>query len=128
LGSIRNGSTQKIAILSAAHWRLNSAKSQRRHPEPARRRVPAGRVSRCDRRIVPPFSGFLESRKYPMLAWIRRWFAEATDQAIIRVVATLVGLSAYIVWGGYSYLHPGNNPMACKANCATEFSSRQRAE
>ena len=63
-----------------------------------------------------------------MLARIRRWFAQASDQAIIRVVATLVGLSAYIVWGGYSYLHPDHDAVACQANCATEFSSRHRAE
>jgi hypothetical protein len=70
-----------------------------------------------------------ESEKLPMLAWIRRWFAQATDRAIIRVVATAVGLMAYIVWGGYSYLHPDHEAsVACKANCATEFSSRHRAE
>ena len=64
-----------------------------------------------------------------MRAWIRRWFAEATDQTIIRVVATTIGLLAYIVWGGFSYLHPGTEAsVACKADCSTEFSSRHRAE
>ena len=41
-----------------------------------------------------------------MRARIRRWFAEATDQAIIRVVATTVGLLAYIVWGAFFLLPP----------------------
>jgi hypothetical protein len=64
-----------------------------------------------------------------MRARIRRWFAEATDQTIIRVVATTVGLLAYIVWGGFSYFHPGTETsVACKANCSTEFSSRHRTE
>jgi hypothetical protein len=71
----------------------------------------------------------LEWRSDPMRAWIRRWFAEATDQAIIRVVATTVGLLAYIVWGTFSYFHPGTETsVACKANCSTEFSSRHRTE
>ena len=60
---------------------------------------------------------------------IRKWFAEATDQTIIRVVATTVGLLAYIIWGGFSYFHPDTETsVACKANCSTEFSSRHRAE
>jgi hypothetical protein len=64
-----------------------------------------------------------------MHTWIRRWFAEATDQAIIRVVATTVGLLAYIVWGTFSYFHPGTETsVTCKANCSTEFSSRHRTE
>jgi hypothetical protein len=64
-----------------------------------------------------------------MRAWIRRWFAEATDHAIIRVVATTVGLLAYIVWGAFSYFHPGTETsVTCEANCSTEFSSRHRAE
>ena len=64
-----------------------------------------------------------------MLAWLRNWFAQATDQTIIRVVATCVGLLAYIVWGTYSHLHP-DRPVAdgCTANCNTEFSSRHRAQ
>jgi hypothetical protein len=104
-------------VLFAARWRLSSARS---------------------RRVTPGLAGFnrrsesfaaLESRSYPMRAWIRRWFAEATDQAIIRVVATTVGLLAYIVWGGFFYFHPGpETSVACKANCSTEFSSRHRAE
>jgi hypothetical protein len=64
-----------------------------------------------------------------MRAWIRRWFAEATDHAIIRVVATTVGLLAYIVWGAFTYFHPGTETsVTCKANCSTEFSSRHRAQ
>jgi hypothetical protein len=64
-----------------------------------------------------------------MRARIRRWFAEATDQTIIRVVATTIGLLAYIIWGGFSYLHPDTQASVdCKANCSTEFSSRHRAE
>ena len=55
--------------------------------------------------------------------------APPTDQTIIRVVATTVGLLAYIVWGTFSYFHPGTETsVACKANCSTEFSSRHRAE
>jgi hypothetical protein len=70
-----------------------------------------------------------ENEKLPMFAWVQRWFAQATDQAIIRVVATIVGLLAYIVWGGYSYLHPDHDAsVACKTDCVTEFSSRHRAE
>jgi hypothetical protein len=112
----------KIAVLSAAGSRLNSAGSQRRHPGPAICR-PGWQISCCGRCVLT------EIEKLPMLGWIRRWFAEASDQAIIRVVATIVGLSAYIVWGGYSYLHPDHEAsVACKANCATEFSSRHRAE
>jgi hypothetical protein len=64
-----------------------------------------------------------------MRARVRRWFAEASDQTIIRVVATTIGLLAYIVWGGFSYLHPDTEASVdCKTNCSTEFSSRHRAE
>jgi hypothetical protein len=81
-------------------------------------------VSAGDQSLVLPWN-----RSDPMRAWIRRWFAEATDQAIIRVVATTVGLLAYIVWGGFSYFHPGTETSAaCKGNCSTEFSSRHRTE
>jgi hypothetical protein len=69
------------------------------------------------------------NQEVPIMASLRRWFAQASDQTIIRIVATAIGLLAYIVWGGYSYLHPDHDAsVACKANCATEFSSRHRAE
>jgi hypothetical protein len=111
----------KFTVLSAAGSRLSSPRSQRRHfglADFARRPE-----------FCPAVLRFPGIKKYPMLAWIRRWFAQATDQAVIRVVATVVGLLAYIVWGGYSYFHPGTEAsVACKSNCATEFSSRHRAE
>jgi hypothetical protein len=117
LGSFRNEIKPNFQALPAAvrGYKLDSIAAV--HPRLARLLL-AIRVLCC------PGTG-----TDPMRAWIRRWFAEATDQAIIRVVATTVGLLAYIIWGAFSYFHPSTETsVTCEANCSTEFSSRHRTE